>query len=507
MKKLYNFLFSSQFMLALMFIANVIVYILCAIYLDWWCYGIFVLFGLILAMTISRSTIDSMANRLMWAVVVLIMPFFGITLYYFTRGRNGTKKERKVWQDISNRSEEYLEIDKTCEEQLKKTNIETYNQCRYVTNFTGMPVSNNSAVKYFNEGDKYFDSILASIRKAKKYVFIESYKFIQGKVWDELFAVLKQKAREGIEIKFLYDDEGNIDTFEDNRTFYKLENHLIIARPFNKIKFKFNLSSSNRDHRRLVVVDGEDAYFSSMDFSDVSANIEQPFGYYKDVGLKISGNAVWNFCILFLTNWELATSEKIEYNNYLPKYEPIKTKDYILPFGANPITIEKVTKNVYLNAINSAKESIIITTPYLILDNEINIIIKLASKKGIDVKIVVPSKSEEKWQQYISKTYYADLIKSGVQICEYMPGYIHCNALVIDNATAIITTANMDFRHMYKNYECSVILYNSNVITDIKQDLELAITNSHIVTLRDLRKRKWYDKLSGAMLRNLKPLM
>lgn len=507
MKKLYNFLFSTQFMLLLMFIANVIVYAVCAAYLGGWVYGIFMFAGMILAMTLSNSSIETMATRLLWFIVTLIMPFFGVTLYYFTRGRNGTKKERKIWQDISNRSEEYLEIDTKCEEELKKTDIETYNQCRYVTNFTGMPVNNNSSVKYYNEGDKYFDSILASIRKAKKYIFIESYKFVQGKIWDELFQELKQKAREGVEIKFLYDDKGNLDTFEDTRLFYKLENHLIMAKPFNKIKFKFNLSTSNRDHRRLVIVDGEDAYFSSMDFSDECANIEQAHGHYKDIGLKISGKAVWNLCTLFLTNWELATSERIDYNSYLPTFEPIKSKEFILPFGANPITIEKVTKNVYINAINSAKESIIITTPYLILDSEINVIIKLASKKGIDVKIVVPSTCREKWQQNLSRTYYADLIRSGVQICEYMPGYIHCNALVIDDATAIITTANMDFRYMYKNYESSVLLYNSPVIADIKQDLELCVTNSHVVTLRDLRKRKWYEKLHGMILRNLKPLM
>ena len=150
-----------------------------------------------------------------------------------------------------------------------------------------------------------------------------------------------------------------------------------------------------------MIVDGEDAYFSSMDFSDECANIEQEVGHYKDIGLKISGNAVWNLCILFLTNWELATEERIDYNSYMPNLEPVKTKEFILPFGANPITIEKVTKNVYINAINSAKESIIITTPYIILDSEINVIIKLASKKGIDVKIVVPSKCKEKWQNQL----------------------------------------------------------------------------------------------------------
>ena len=507
MKKLYSFLFSAQFMLALMLVANIIVYVLCSVYLAWWCYGIFVIIGLIIAMSISNATIETVGTKIAWIVVVLVMPFFGITLFIFTRGRNGTKKERQVWQEISNRSEEALEVDTECEAQLKKTNIETYNQCKYVTNFTGMPVNNNSTVKYYNEGDKYFESVMAAIKKAKKYIFIEAYRYQQGKIWDELFQILKQKAREGVEIKFLYDDEGSINAFEDARTLAKLENHLIMAKPFNKIKLKFNISTANRDKRRIVVVDGEEAFFTSMDFADECANIESPARYYKDVGIKLSGKAVWNLCILFLTNWELATQEKIDYNCYMPKYEPIKSKDYILPFGANPVTIEKVTKNVYLNAINSAKESIIITTPYLILDSEINIIIKLASKKGIDVKIVLPSESTTRWQQHLSRTYYADLIRSGVQICEYLPGYIHCNTLVIDNATAIITTANMDFRRLYKNYDCSVIIYNSNVINDIKQDLEMAVNNSHIVTLRDLRKRKWYEKVNGTILRNLKPLM
>ena len=507
MKKLYKFLFSTQFMLALAFFANVAIYIVCAIFLDWWYYGIFAIFALLIALTISKNTIITFSNRIAWAIVVIIMPFFGLALYYYTRGRNGTKKERKTWQEISNQSEEFLEVDSETETALKKNNVETYNQCRYITNFTGMPVNNNSSIKYFNEGDKYFDSILNAIKKAKKYVFVESYRYKQGKVWDELFAVLKQKAREGVEIKFLYDDEGNIGTFDDKRTFFKLENHLIIAKAFNKIKLRFNLSSSNRDHRRMVVIDGVDAYFSSMDFSDESANIVQPYGYFKDVGIKVSGKAVWNLTVLFLTNWKLTTNEEIDYASYKPEYEPIKSKEYILPFGANPITIEPVTKNVYINAINSAKESIIITTPYLILDNEINSIIKLASKKGIDVKIVVPNTPKVKWQHNLSKTYFADLIRAGVQICEYLPGYIHCNMLVVDNATTIISTANMDFRHMYKNYECSVLIYNSNVITDIRRDLETAVANSHVVTLRDLRKRKWHEKLHGVILRNLKPMM
>lgn len=507
MKKLLKFLYSTQFILLLALLVNIAIYVVCAIFLDWWYYNIFAIVGLALAFTISKSTISTFASKIGWVVVLIIMPFFGLCLKYFLNGRNGTRKQRKINQQISNKSEEYLDVNTETEETLKKNHIETYNQCKYINNITGMPVHANSTIKYFNEGDKYFDSMLSSIRKAKKYIFVESYKFQEGNVWNELFSVLKQKAREGVEIKFLYDDEGNIGTFEDKRLFYKLENHLIMAQPFNKIKPRFNLSGSNRDHRRFVVIDGKEAYFSSMDFSDESANIIQPYGYFKDVGIKLSGNAVWNFTIMFLTSWILATKEEVDYEQYVVTYEPLKTKEYILPFGANPINIEPVTKNVYINAINSAKENIIITTPYLILDSEINSVLKLASKKGISVQIILPNTPKLKWEQTLSKTYYAELIKAGVQIYEYLPGYIHCNVLVIDNVTTIVTTANMDFRQLYKNYECSVLIYNSNVISEIRKDLELAVSNSHLVTLRDIRKRKWYEKINGVILRNLKPLM
>ena len=211
--------------------------------------------------------------------------------------------------------------------------------------------------------------------------------------------------------------------------------------------------------------------------------------------------------MLFLRNWKLTTKDEIDYASYKPKYEVLKGKEYVLPFGANPITIEPVTKNVYINAISSAKESIIITTPYLILDHEINCIIKLASKKGVDVKIVVPNTFKNKWQQNMTRTYYADLIRSGVHICEYLPGYMHCNVLVIDNGTAIVSTANFDFRHMYKNYEGSVVIYNSEVVNEIREDLEVAVSGSKSITLRDIRKCKWYDKLHGIILRNIKPML
>ena len=507
MKKVLKYLFSTQSMIILSLIANIVVYVLCAVFMDWWVYGIFALLGLILALVISKNTIMTFANKVEWALIVLIMPFFGVLLYFFTRGRNGTRKERKTWQEISNQSEEFLEIDSEIEQGLKDCCMETYNQCKYITNFTGMPINNNAEVKYFSEGEKYFDVLLNHIKKAKKYIFIEAYKIKEGRVWDDLFAILKQKAREGVEIKLLYDDGGNIDSFYDKRTFYKLDNHLIIARPFNRIKCNFNLSATNRNHKRIVVIDGTEAFFSSMDFSDESANILQPFGYHKDVGIKIKGSAVWNLTVLFLRNWKMTTKDEIDYASYKPKYENLKVKEFILPFGANPITIEPVTKNVYINAISSAKESIIITTPYLILDHEINCIIKLASKKGVDVKIVVPSTFKNKWQQNMTRTYYADLIRSGVHICEYLPGYMHCNVLVIDNGTAIISTANFDFRHMYKNYEGSVVIYNSEVINEIKNDLEIAVSGSKFITLRDIRKCKWYDKLHGIILRNLKPMM
>lgn len=510
MKRAIRVLYSSTFLLLLALLVNVGIYVLFSIYVSPFAYLALLLVGVVFSVLILNRTGESAIYKFLWFVIILIFPLFGIMLYLHMKTKRGTRHQRKNWQSITYNSSKYLEQNLEIVDTLKKTEVAYANVNRYLLNFENMPVYQNSMSQYVASGEDYFKQLFADIKQAKKYILLEYFIIKPGKVWDELFELLRLKARDGVEIRLIYDDLGCLNTFKDRKLFDKLENHGIKAVPFNKVQAGLNLFVNYRDHRKLAIVDGRVAYVGGVNIGDEYANVVQKHGYWKDSAVKVIGPAVWNNIVMFFNSWILSCKEEIDFSRYVPNITdivPAKNKEFIQPYGTGPLTMEAVNRNLVLKMINTAKDYVYITTPYFILDAQMLASLKLASNSGVEVKIIMPANSDKQWLQYLSRSYYEGLIKAGIQIYEYTPGFMHAKMLLSDGEQALVGTANFDFRSLYLHFENGVLLSNSKTVGAVKFDFDAIINASHLMSLRDLKQRKWYEKFLAQFLKVFAPLV
>lgn len=508
MKKFVKFLNSNKFMLMLTFIINVIIFAVCVFFLGIYFYGIFLILTIIVAVGLLSRNDESSTYKLTWMCVILVLPLFGIALYLELKARIGTKKQRKAWQSISFESSKNLEQNSEVLECLNKYDDVAHNASKFILNSENMPVYQNTTTQYFNCGEKFFDDLFRELKNAKKFILVEYFIYKPGTIWETMFNILRLKAREGVEVKMIYDDFGCVDRFDDKKYFKKLINHGIEAVAFNKIKPSINLFVNYRDHRKICVIDGKIGYCGGLNIADEYANVKKVFGYWKDTAIKVSGDAVWNQTILFFNNWQVATKKTVDITKYKVSIEEKpKTKEFVQPYGTGPLNKEPVARNIYMKMFANSRKYIYISTPYFIIDQEMQNIIKLASLSGVDVRIIMPGIPDKRWVYYLSRSYYEDLIKAGVKIYEYTPGFVHAKMVVSDDTSAIVGSTNFDFRSLFLHYESGVLIHNSRTVNAIYNDFESMMLSSHLVSLRDVKQRKWYEKFSAMFLKFFAPLM
>lgn len=372
--------------------------------------------------------------------------------------------------------------------QLKQTNKTQFCQASYIQNTTHMPVYDNSQVEYLSCGQDFFESLCQELNNAQKYILLQYFIIKPGKVWDRILDILKAKAASGVEVKVLYDDFGCLDRFPRGY-FKKLSQYNIQAKPFNKIIPTVNLFINYRDHRKIAVIDGKVGFTGGINIGDEYANLKDIYGYWKDTGVKIVGDSVWSLIVLYFNNWRMATNQEIDVNQYKVHYQKQQTPTgKIQIFGTGPLQQEAVARNNYINMINDAKEYLYITSPYFIVDDKMLDAIKLCAKRGVDVRIILPGTPDKKWVFYLARSYYEELIKVGVKIYEYSPGFIHAKIVVSDDKTCCIGTINFDFRSLYLHFEDGVMLYDMPAIDDINKDIKNLFKLSYQVDLDYVKK-------------------
>ncbi len=508
MKKFFKFLYSSKMMLAITFLLNVIVFV------GFWFLNEYIYSVISVVITIGFLAYimlkeDYYSYKITWVLITLILPIFGITLYSYLKLNKGGKRKREHWNNILFNSFNYVNDSEQVLKELAKLGDKQYKQSMFIRNTCYLPTYQNSETQYFKSGEEYFRALFRELRLAKKYIFIEYFIFKEGQIFNELFEILKQKAREGVEVKIIYDDFGCLDRFEDKNTFKKLANFKIEALPFNKIKLKLDAFVNQRTHRKIVVIDGKVGFTGGVNIADEYANIKQPYGVWKDSGIQINGEAVWGLTTLFLNSWQFVSGKTIEdYSPYIPMDLPkLKGKEFVQVFGTSPLTKGQSASNIYLNMINNAQKSIYITTPYFITDYEILNALKIASRSGVSVNIVMPGVPDKKIPFYMARSHYAELIKEGVKIYEFTPGFVHAKLLVVDGESGIIGTINMDFRSLYLHFENGVLLHNSSTVKEMALDINDVINKSRLVTLKDMKKRSLWEKFCAQILKFFEPLM
>lgn len=307
----------------------------------------------------------------------------------------------------------------------------------------------------------------------------------------------------------MYDDAGCITTLPQDY-YLTLRRLGIQAKVFNPIKPRLAMQMNNRDHRKILVIDGKVGMTGGINLADEYINQKERFGHWKDCSVMIRGEAVWNLTLMFLQFWNYDEKEKDDVFSYKPDFkvfENIHNDGYVQPYSDSPTDEENVGEYTHINMINSANRYVYATTPYLVIDNEMKTALLLAAKNGIDVRILVPH-IPDKWYVFaVTRSNYKDLIEGGVKIYEYTPGFVHGKSFVVDDKMAIVGTVNMDYRSYYLHYECGVWFYRSKVVMDVKRDYLETLAKSHQVTLEECRQIRLPIRIMRAILNLFSPMM
>ena len=449
---------------------------------------------------------DNPDYKVPWLVVVIILPIIGFMLYFIFSSRKLKKKYTKRLKNVLKNT--YDKNDDNEFNRLKKENIESYNQFNMLSKISGAHLFTNNKIDYFDDISNLSKRLIFDLKKAEKFIFLEFFIIEYGKFWSSIYKILKEKASCGVDVRIVYDDIGCMRTLPT--TFSKnLKKDGIVALPFSRLKGSADSEFNNRSHRKMVIIDGKIAYTGGFNLADEYVNLIERFGHWKDSGIRVYGEAVWEFTKLFLVDYSMnSKTSQFNYESYFPKVDKQKSNGYIMPFGDGPKPLypRRVAKSVIQNLFASAKRYIYVTTPYLITDNDLLTDIENASLRGVDVRIIVPAIPDKKLVFTMTKSYYLRLIDAGVKIYEYSPGFIHAKTYLVDDEYAMVGTINLDYRSLVHHFENGVLMYKTNCISDIQSDLLSVIEKSRLVDKNEI-KNSYIQRFISSLIRIFAPLM
>ena len=467
-------------------------------------YAFLVLLSLVVVAWLINSN-ENPSSTLAWTILALSLPIVG-GIFYFLFGRAKVSSRLKIRSDsIVPVYKELLHYDGTIINEISDKDI--LNQIYYLEK-SAFPVYRNTSLKYLESGEAKFFEMCKCLNNAKKYIFLEYFIISDGKMWDSILEILKRKAAEGLDIRLMYDDFGCLGLLPVGYATELLQ-HGIKCRVFNPFVPSLSITMNNRDHRKILIIDGEIAFTGGINLADEYINIKKRFGHWKDCAIVFKGEAVTTMLSLFLENWNLIKIHEEDINALLPEKEKEETEPdgYIQPFGDSPFDNDIIGENIYLNMINKAKKEILIMTPYLIIDHTLTESLCLAAKNGVKVKILTPGVADKWYVHNMTRSSYAHFIKSGVEISEYTPGFMHSKVVCCDNTIAVVGTINFDYRSLYLHFECGAVIYKSRIISEIRDDFYSSLKKSRIITIEDCKNIKWYKKLFSSIFKIFAPLM
>ena len=433
---------------------------------------------------------DRPAYKLTWVFLILVFPIFGGLFYLLFRVQTHSKKLRGEMQKITDsaRSAFAMSPNKTalaCEKLPEQAR-----EIRYLADIFGYPIYGDTKTDYLPSGEIYFDTLLRDLERAQKYIFLEFFIIEGGEMWDRIHEILQKKAAAGVEIRLIYDDVGCF--LRLPRDFVKeLAAEGIRCIKFNPLSAFLIATHNNRDHRKLVSIDGKIAYMSGLNLADEYINKISPFGHWKDNGIRLEGPAAWSGTMIFLQMWTHAAKRTEDLTGYYPDRAyfdaPTDVCGFVQPYADTPFDEENVSEHVYMHMIAKAKKSVYIMTPYLIIENSMVAELCLAAKSGVDVRIITPHRWDKRFVHFTTRSYYRELITAGVKIFEYTPGFIHAKTIVCDGEIATVGSANLDFRSLYLQFECGVRMHGTTAVSAIEKDFLQTQKKSLAITEKDCR--------------------
>lgn len=468
-------------------------------------YQSFIILSIIMVIWLVRKH-DNPAYKIAWIIVILIFPLFGGIFYLFW-GNTPFNRARKMHQMEPLHAESFngapIEPVTAQADRLLPRHVR---HIRYIERTCTAPLWRNTQSEYFPSGEAQFASMKIELEKAERFIFLEYFILEEGEMWNTILDILVRKAQQGVDVRVLYDDAGSISKLPRKYDAYLKSLGLRVVR-FNPFVPTLNTYLNNRDHRKICVIDGNVGYMGGINLADEYINKVVRFGYWKDTAVLLRGQAVANMTAMFLQLWNFTADE---HDTSLAPYLPTLSADsdgYIQPFGDSPLDEENAGEIAYMQIINNAQRYVYITTPYLVIDNEMMIALCTAAKSGIDVRIITPGIPDKPAVYAVTRSYYQQLIEAGVRIYEYRPGFVHAKMFVSDDDVAVVGTINMDFRSFFLHFECGAVFYEGTMPTKVRTDIEHMFEESREIDLEWCHRMPWPVSIASSILRVFAPLL
>jgi cardiolipin synthase len=443
--------------------------------------------------------------KLAWIVPILAFPILGGFLFFLSGGKGPRRKLAQAIDQRHKKSLEYLPDSEATTEKLGDPHLA--GQSRYLSQ-RGFPLYQNTQSQYYATGEAGYAALLAELENAQQFIFLEYFIICPGKMWNSILEILQRKAAQGVEVRVMYDDVGSVSTLPF-QYYKKLRAMGIQAIAFNPFIPFCSTIMNNRDHRKIVVIDGNVAFTGGTNLADEYINEIERYGRWKDNMVRLTGDSVWSMTLMFLELWDVCANCDDDVSRYRPTCHAV-SNGYVQPYCDTPLDHEYLGENVYLNMVNQAKDYVYIMTPYLIIDSGMKMALTLAAKRGVDVRILTPGTPDKKVVWDLTRSHYPELLEAGVHIFEYTPGFLHSKICVCDDELAVVGTINFDYRSLYLHFENACLFIQSDVVSQVKNDFLHTQAESKQIDPASVAKRKpgtVFHGLYYAILRLFAPLL
>lgn len=473
-----------------------------------WVYGLFSLISLFVVIYLVNC--DSEPDfKMAWMVPIVIFPVFGGLLYLYVHTQWTTKLIYRRQEALIREMQPLLTQDEQVAAHLKEENPQIAHLAEYSVRTSNFPVYENTGAKYFPLGEDKFEELKIRLEEAREFIFLEYFIVEEGIFWNTVLDILKRKVKEGVEVRMLYDGMCSIMLLPYNYP-KQLQEYGIQCKMFAPIHPVLSTHYNNRDHRKILVIDGKYAFTGGINLADEYINQKMRFGHWKDTGVMIQGDAVRTMTLLFLQMWNTESDISEDFSRYIRK-EPFRVPEaddgFVMPYGDSPIDKEPMGETVYVDILNRAVDYVHIMTPYLILDYHMIQTLCYTAKRGVEVIILMPGIPDKPYAFLLAKTYYKELIEAGVRIYEYTPGFVHAKVFVSDDQVCTVGTINLDYRSLYLHYECGCFFYKNQIIPDVERDFQQTLAKCRRIESDEWSRQKWWFRVAGRFLRLFAPLM
>ncbi len=451
------------------------------------------------------STEENPAYKILWMFIILTLPLFGILMYWFFGKRDpGKPLYKRVRHSTYKGYFKRVQQNKAVMEELEAEDISAARQAAFIVNSTGLAVYRETRTEFFCPCEPLFERMVGELEKAERYIFLEFFTIKEGKMWDRILEILKRKAAEGLDIRVIYDDMGNIKTLPAGYN-KKLEAMGVKCAVFNPMIPVLTVRHNNRNHRKVIIIDGHTGITGGFNLSDEYINVVEKYGYWVDSGVIIKGRAVKNMLVPFIALWNFLRKTRDKAKDLLADAQGAESDGYVLPYTVDPYIEEDPSNNIYINMISKARRYVYINTPYFIIDYTMQHALITAAMSGVDVRICFPGKFDKFFTYILSRSYFAPLVEAGVQFYTYPVGFVHSKTFVCDDELAIVGTINLDYRSLFLHFENAVWMYKSRAVMQVKEDFITRQKICHLVTKEELKNTHWLKKLLCVIMKPFAP--